>query len=69
MPLANLFRRPHYTSEATTFLNQLKRAKPWLDEDQREGRALLWEKPVDSELQAQFSAARVPQPPYVYQTE
>ena len=64
-----LFQRPHYTSEATQFLDQLKRDKPWLDERQREGRALLWDKPVDRELQAGFSAARVPQKAYVYQSE
>ncbi|MDR0274943.1 MAG: DUF3460 family protein [Burkholderiaceae bacterium] len=65
----HLFQRPHYTSDATGFLDQLKRDRPDLGERQREGRALLWDKPVDRELQAGFQAARVPQKPYVYQSE
>jgi hypothetical protein len=69
MPLANFFRRPHYTSDATQFLDQLKRDKPELDARQLEGRARLWDKPVDRELQAGFGTARVPQKSYVYQTE
>ena len=36
---------------------------------QRQGRALLWDKQVDREVQAEFKAARVAQKPYVYQTQ
>ncbi len=68
MSIANIFRRPHYTSEATQFLSQLKQEKPSLDQAQREGRALLWDRQIDRDLQAEFRAARVPQQPYVYQT-
>ena len=32
MSLANLFRRPHYTSEATDFIEQLKKERPALDQ-------------------------------------
>lgn len=68
MSLANFFRRPHYTSDATAFIDQLKRARPELDAQQREGRALLWDKQIDRDLQADFRAGRVAQKPYVYQT-
>ena len=68
MSLANFFRRPHYTSETTQFIEQLKQAKPDLDQRQRQGRALLWDKQIDRDLQAEFADADVPQKPYVYQT-
>ncbi len=64
----SIFARPHYTSDTTDFLNQLKQAKPELEAQQREGRGLLWDKQVDYEAQAQAAQARVPQKPYVYQT-
>ncbi|HMN20265.1 MAG TPA: DUF3460 family protein [Ottowia sp.] len=66
MSIANLFNRPHYTSEATDFLEQLKRERPDLEQRQREGRARLWDKRVDRELQAEFQAGRVAQQGYVY---
>lgn len=68
MSLARIFQRPHYRSDATAFIDQLKQAKPELDQQQRQGRALLWDKHIDRDLQAEFRAARVPQKPYVYQT-
>ncbi|MCU0763376.1 MAG: DUF3460 family protein [Hydrogenophaga sp.] len=64
----SIFARPHYTSDATQFLQQLKTEKPSLENEQREGRALLWDKQIDREHQAQADAAEVPQPAYVYQT-
>lgn len=63
------FRRPDYQSDATQFIDQLKAQKPTLEQEQRQGRALLWDRPVDAEFQAQVQAARVAQKPYVYQTE
>ena len=68
MSLANIFRRPHYTSDVTQFIDQLKQTKPDLDLRQRQGRALLWDKQIDRDQQAEFREARVPQKPYVYQT-
>jgi hypothetical protein len=68
MNIANLFRRPHYDSDATLFLAQLKAAKPELEAQQRQGRALLWDKAVDRQASEDFSAAQVAQKPYVYQT-
>ena len=68
MSLAKLFARPHYTSEATNFIESLKQQRPEVEQGQRQGRALLWDKQIDRELQAEFKAGRVKQAPYVYQT-
>ncbi|GLS15255.1 MULTISPECIES: DUF3460 family protein [Hydrogenophaga] len=65
----SLFGRPHYTSDATQFIEQLKASRPQLDAEQRQGRALLWDQQIDREFQRQADAASVPQKPYVYQTE
>jgi hypothetical protein len=64
----SIFARPHYTSDATDFIESLKAAKPALEAEQREGRALLWDKQIDRDQQAQAQAAKVAQKPYVYQT-
>jgi hypothetical protein len=64
----SFFARPHYTSEATQFIEQLKADKPSLEKDQRQGRALLWDKQIDRGFQAAAESARVAQKPYVYQT-
>lgn len=63
-----LFRHPDYQSEATQFLRKLKAEQPSLEEQQRAGRALLWDKNIDRQAWDEFKAARVPQKPYVYQT-
>jgi hypothetical protein len=65
----NLFARPHYASDATQFIESLKHQKPELEAEQRQGRALLWDKQIDRQLSAEAQAARVKQKPYVYQTE
>jgi hypothetical protein len=58
-----------YTSDVTSFIQELKAAKPTLEAEQRQGRALLWDKRIDRDAQADYSDARVPQQPYVYQTD
>ncbi|MGM9512700.1 DUF3460 family protein [Roseateles sp. DB2] len=63
-----LFWKP-YKSEVTQFIDELKAKKPTLEQEQRDGRALLWDKPVDRAAQADFRAARVAQQAYVYQTK
>ena len=68
MSLARIFQRPHYRSEVTQFLDDLKQSRTELDLQQRQCRALLWDKQIDRELQAEFKAGRVKQAPYVYQT-
>ena len=65
----SIFRRPDYTSEATGFLQQLKAKQPQLEAQQSEGRSLLWDKNIDRTAWEGFRAARVPQKPYVYQTD
>ncbi|QBQ98249.1 MULTISPECIES: DUF3460 family protein [Paraburkholderia] len=56
-----------YQSEITQFLNQLKEQKPYLEEQQRKGRALLWDKqPVDLDERERQQASRVRQTSYVY---
>jgi hypothetical protein len=57
-----------YTSDVTSFIQELKANKPTLEAEQRQGRALLWDKRVDRDAQAEYSDARVAQQPYVYQT-
>ena len=68
MSLARIFQRPHYRSEVTQFLDDLKQSRPELDLQQRQGRALLWDKQVDRQLWNDYRQARVAQKPYVYQT-
>jgi hypothetical protein len=63
-----LFAKP-YKSEITQFLEELKAKKPQLEEAQRQGRALLWDRPLDSEFLDEARRARVPQKPYVYGSE
>ena len=65
----SFFARPHYTSDATQFIDQLKADKPALEQEQRQGRALLWDKQIDRDFQQQAEAAEVPQGAYVYQTQ
>ena len=69
MKLIDIFRRPDYQSDTTQFFNQLKAQKPTLEGEQREGRLLLWDKPVDREAWREFRQAKVAQKPYVYQTK
>ena len=65
----SIFARPHYTSEITGFIEEMKQKKPTLEAEQRAGRALLWDRPIDREAVARWRDARVPQAPYVYQTK
>ena len=58
-----------YKSDVTSFIEELKTAKPTLEAEQRQGRALLWDKRIDRDAQADYGDARVPQQPYVYQTD
>ena len=58
-----------YTSDVTSFIQTLKVAKPSLEAEQRRGRALLWDKPIDRQAAADNEDSRVPQQPYVYQTK
>lgn len=62
-----LFWKP-YKSDVTAFIDTLKARKPTLEDEQRAGRALLWDQRVDRDAQADDTESRVAQQPYVYQT-
>lgn len=55
-----------YVSEVTQFINQLKEHNPELEQQQREGRALLWDKRVNFEELKDFGNSRAPKKPYEY---
>lgn len=56
-----------YESDITQFLKSLKDERPSLEAEQRQGRALLWDKtPINLEERARADASRVAQKPYVY---
>jgi hypothetical protein len=63
-----LFWKP-YKSEVTNFIEELKAKKPSLESEQRAGRALLWDRDLNRQEQAEWQDATVPQQPYVYQTK
>lgn len=63
-----LFWKP-YKSDVSQFIDSLKQRDPQLEDRQRQGRNLLWDKEVDRQAQAEWREDRVPQQPYVYQTK
>ena len=59
-----------YISEISNFLNDLKARNPDIDEDQKRGRAIWWDKkPQTAEERERTAQARVRQSGYVYQTK
>ena len=65
----SMFARPHYTSEITDFIEEMKQKKPTLEAEQRAGRSLLWDKHLDRSLLEEYRQGAVAQQPYVYQTQ
>jgi hypothetical protein len=63
-----LFWKP-YKSEVTSFIEELKTKKPTLEDEQRAGRALLWDRALDRDALDEYGQARVRQQAYVYQTK
>ena len=60
----------HYESEHTRFIREMKDRKPDLEQEQRESRAIWWDKrPADLARRRTMDEARVPQAPYVYQSQ
>ncbi len=58
-----------YTSEFTHFLKQYKETHPGTEQQQRAGRALLWDQPIRSlDEQRRRQASLIKQTPYVYQS-
>ena len=59
-----------YESDFTKFIAELKKSNPGIEEQQRVGRALLWDKtPRDLDAQDRTSASNVAQQSYVYQNK
>jgi translation initiation factor 2 beta subunit (eIF-2beta)/eIF-5 len=59
-----------YESEITRFIRELKEKNPKLEEQQREGRARLWDKsPLDLDARRRAEESRVKQQAYVYQSK
>ena len=56
-----------YESDITRFLRELKENNPDQERQQREGRAIWWDKDLDPELYRRFEQSELPQPAYVYQ--
>jgi hypothetical protein len=59
-----------YESDHTKFIAELKAKNPGIEEGQREGRALLWDKaPTLLSDQDRTAESRVKQQAYVYQNK
>ncbi|CDG82174.1 DUF3460 family protein [Janthinobacterium agaricidamnosum] len=68
MKLTNQFQL--YKSDHTKFIEELKAKNPGIEQGQREGRALLWDKPpVSLSEQERQMASAIKQQAYVYQTK
>jgi hypothetical protein len=57
-----------YTSDVTSFIDELKAKRPTLEDEQRRGRSLLWDRHIDLVAEEDHDESKVPQQPYVYQT-
>jgi hypothetical protein len=57
----------HYESPHTKFMRERREKRPELERDQREARAIWWDKdPRALDEDRRRDEARVPQKPYVY---
>jgi hypothetical protein len=58
-----------YKSDVSSFIDALKAKRPTLEDEQRRGRAIWWDRRVDLQAETEYEDARVRQQPYVYQTK
>jgi hypothetical protein len=59
-----------YESDFTRFLNELKAQDPTLEQKQRAGRAIWWDRPpIDLDARKRELESRLKQQPYVYQSK
>ncbi|HLL12989.1 MAG TPA: DUF3460 family protein [Rubrivivax sp.] len=58
-----------YKSDVGQFIEDLKAKNPSLEAEQRAGRNLLWDRPLDRDQWADWREAAVRQQPYVYQSK
>jgi len=60
----------HYESEHTRFIREMKELRPQLEQEQRQSRAIWWDKrPRDLAQRKEMDEGRVPQTAYVYQVD
>ena len=60
----------HYESEHTRFMRELMERRRDLSDQQREARAIWWDKdPLELAAENESEKSRVPMKPYVYQPE
>jgi len=55
-----------YESEHTKFMRELFKKNPQFAEQQKEARAIWWDKKLDKEEHKRFKESKVPQKAYVY---
>ena len=63
-----LFWKP-YTSDVTNLIEEMKAKNPSLEDDQRRGRAIWWDRRIDATTQEAYDESRVRQQAYVYQSK
>jgi hypothetical protein len=63
-----LFWKP-YTSDITNLIDEMKAKNPSLEDDQRRGRAIWWDRRIDRTAQQSYDESRVRQQAYVYQSK
>lgn len=60
----------HYESDITRYLKELKAKDPMLEQKQRAGRAIWWDKaPIDLDERKRIEESRIKQQAYVYQNK
>lgn len=59
-----------YVSDFTKFLNEMKAKNPKIEEGQRTGRSIWWDKaPIDLDARRREQESRIKQQAYVYQSK
>ncbi|HET7765570.1 MAG TPA: DUF3460 family protein [Burkholderiales bacterium] len=58
-----------YESDLTRMIRELLQAKPHIVQEQKKGRALWWDKKLDSEEMKRIQESNVKQQAYVYQNK
>ena len=56
-----------YVSDHTKFIAEMKSKDPGIEEGQRRGRAIYWDKRIDLDEEKRFHQSEVAQPAYAYQ--
>jgi 7,8-dihydro-6-hydroxymethylpterin-pyrophosphokinase len=59
----------YYESDITLMMRDLLKQNPHIEEEQKKGRGLWWDKKLDLDMLRRTALSKVPQQAYVYQTE